>query len=165
MPEVELKPRAVARPVGRWSLLFWARAARVSQFIVTIVALVLCARTCEFYEAPSEAAYSTAVSAISLFYLLAVSIGTIYARQHFMVGLVLFSEIILMILWLVAFILMAVFSAGINCSSVFYESRCQESQAAIAMCACSMVLYAFTLALFIMNCVKPVRSLGSIYLW
>lgn len=166
MSEVKTQPAVLAKPVGWCSSLVWARTIRIMQLLFTIVALALCARTSDFYEAPSQAAYATAVSVFSLVYLLAIFLGTLFGGPFFMVGPLLVSEIIMLIMWFAAFIAMAVFAGGAPCSFYFYTSRCREAKAAIAMCAFNMVLYAASLTLLVLNCVIPlISSHGAPYLW
>lgn len=158
----------LARPVGWCSSLVGARLVRIEQFVFTVVALGLCASTSNFYEAPSEAAYATAVSVLSLVYLLAIFFGSFFAGPYFMVGPLLVSETVMLILWFAAFIAMAVSFGGNNCNYIFssFRHHCREAKVAIAFCAVCMALYAVSLALLLLNCVVPLcKSHGSRYLW
>lgn len=166
MSEIKPPSRVQAKPVGFCSSLATARVVRAYQFVITVIALALTARTSDFYEAPSEAAYAVAVSVFSLVYLIAIFFGTLFAGPYFMAGPMLLSETVMLIFWFSAFIAMAAFFGGDNCSYFFYENRCKEAKAAIAMCALCMALFAISLALLVINAVIPLsKSFGALYLW
>lgn len=168
MSETKTQSRTLVTPVGWSSSLILVRAVRIAQFVFTVITLGLTGHMVDYYWSNSIADYGVATSVLSLVYLISIFFATWFAGAFFMAGPLLLCEILLLILWFAAFIALAAEYGDGSCrvGGYFYPRSCRTGQAAIAMAAISMALYAFSLALLVINSVRPIiNSYGSQYLW
>lgn len=166
-----VKSNVLAPPLGWTTSLVLVRSVRTAQFVFTIVTLGLVgSATHHFWWDGATPGYGVATSVLSLVYLICIFLGTWFAGPYFMAGPLLISEIVLLILWVSAFIALGVQFGNGTCAKGIYRyyspGPCKTAQASIAMSGVSMLLYAISLSLLVVNSVRPIIvSYGSPYLW
>lgn len=146
-----------------WSLRF-------AEFAFAVIVLGLTAATVDFdYYTSSKNNFGVAVAVMSLVYFI---VGFLYLKfmpaSTIIVGVMFGAELIMMLFWLIAFIVLADANGDRNCGLSSYSigsftfdlsdtnRGCKTGKAAIAMAAINWVLFLITFVIFIYNVLKPV---------